>query len=159
MEAAMNRVVARCFVPFFALSLSLLAGCSGAPDDGAMSAESASTQSGNTSLVFAADFTQGASGPIVPGAKVTVVYEEARELCHDAFGNSATTMFWRGDDGHVSHVHLAKDPFTPTLRADITVPHGHRLVVWFHAQTVAGEENGSCDRWDSNFGQNYMFHA
>lgn len=145
--------------PLACLALVLLAGCSGAPDATSDEAAGASASTaGETVLSFDADDTEHASGALVPGAKARIRYAFAREKCHDAFGNSATTVFFRADGGHATSVHLIRSPHDGSLGAEITVPHGHTLDVWFHAQTFEGEENSGCDAWDSNFGQNFGFH-
>ncbi|MEQ1504589.1 MAG: DUF6209 family protein [Myxococcota bacterium] len=105
-------------------------------------------------LVFGADWSEVASGPIVEGATVHVAYDPARlPQCRGVkYGNPAwaITAFWSIDGGPVANfpVVLPSGPVAATFVA----PAAGELSLWFAVNDAFG-----CIAYDSNFGANYAF--
>jgi hypothetical protein len=155
------------------LSLGLLAGCSGAPNDltSAGGADLSATGSsgkagakaadaGTVTLTFAssATWTYGASAPLVAGDTVNVAWDSSRTSC-------VTTGMGGGPawstDGHAVLPDGSQISF-PVGGLDLqtegpatfTIPAGSGgdLAIWFESTNVYG-----CHELDSNLGANYHF--
>jgi hypothetical protein len=142
----------------FTVGVALAMGCG--PDRvGAPSADDAGERllpPGDAELVFAADFTETVSGPLVAGTSVRLTFDEARlTRCRGwKYGLPAwaITVFYRIDGGDVRSVPVVMPSGIDEVWIDLDQPG--ELELWFSNNDAFG-----CIAWDSDFGANYRFEV
>ncbi|HEX3867096.1 MAG TPA: DUF6209 family protein [Gemmatimonadaceae bacterium] len=137
--------------------LCIVAGCGGQlrPADGeTVAADTATTPT----LSFAADWSITQSVPLVGGASATIHYDPARlpkcRASAEGFPAWAIGAYYAVDGGQAFSVPVTQFTGGAVVAVDATfiVPPGEDLAVWFHAS-----DDGGCEQWDSNYGNNFHF--
>ncbi|HEY2744792.1 MAG TPA: DUF6209 family protein [Polyangia bacterium] len=146
---------------FFAF-LSFVAGCGGQlrPADGETAAADTATAATTPTptLSFAADWSITQSAPLVAGASAAIHYDPARlpkcRASAEGFPAWAIGAYYAVDGGQGFDVPVTQFTNGAVVPVDATfvVPPGRDLAVWFHAS-----DDGGCEQWDSNYGQNFHF--
>jgi hypothetical protein len=96
------------------------------------------------------------TGTLVAGHPAIVRYDLGRRHCIDVFGNPSVQGFMSVDGG--THTDLAMfAPDSTAVEAELALPPGHDLALWFSNDVAAGEENVACTYSDSNQGANFHF--
>jgi hypothetical protein len=151
---------------------AFVAACAGIPDDDPGAGRSDFTQAETvppTTLSFAADWSETASGPLVAGGRLALDYDAARlPRCRASHnGNpgwqiTASVRFLPADTvverGIMDYAQTATGPdyysWVHTV-PEVEIPAGTTAVeVWF--MNGSGFDN-PCTDWDSDFGRNYRF--
>lgn len=140
----------------FLSAILVIAGC--ADSDGIESVESAASalDPDDTRLVFGADWSEEATGPLVVGHTVEVDYDAARlpECSGEINGKPAwsITAHVRQGGGEVTTIPVVAPLLPPSAVGQLELTNAGPLEMWFSKSNVWG-----CIAYDSDFQQNYHF--
>lgn len=142
---------------FFALGVSLLAGCTAAPeaDDVDATRQAATAEA---TVTFKADWTTDVSGGLERGKRLRIVYAPSRTKCVATSGGNAvwsSTAFYRWNGGPVKSTFAAgHNPDGSGAAPGIALDQTGQLEMWFQSNNIYG-----CNEYDSAYGQNYKFNV
>jgi hypothetical protein len=145
---------------YLAAALATLVACADAPEDDGIGGAGGGKADGElTTLTFAGDWSERASGPIVAGLPVRVEYDLDRlTACRGSTNGSdvwAITGFASFDGGEPQTFEVTRivDGRTVAIESELEIPvRAATVEIWF-----TNTNRWGCNAYDSNEGANYRF--